>query len=141
MTAEPKPVVLVVDDTPLNLQVATGILRADYQALGAPGGQKALDILAKRPDVNLILLDIMMPDMDGYETCRQLKANPATAHIPVIFLSALSGAEDEAAGFAAGGVDFINKPFRPETLLARVSIHLKVQALERLVQQLRAQAA
>ncbi len=126
-----KPVVLVVDDTPMNLQVATGILRDRYTALAAIDGAKALDVLARRPDVELILLDIMMPGMDGYEVCRQLKQNPATARIPVIFLTALSATEDEKRGFEAGAVDFINKPFQPETLLARVGTHLRLHAHER----------
>ena len=131
MNAPIKPTVLVVDDTPLNLQVATGILRADYQALAATDGQKALDLLTKRRDVSLILLDIMMPGMNGYEVCERLKANPDTAHIPVIFLTALSATEDEKKGFAVGGVDFINKPFQPETLLARVNAHVRLHSQER----------
>lgn len=126
-----KPTVLVVDDTPLNLQVATGILRGEYQALAATDGQRALDLLAKRPDVSLILLDIMMPGMDGYEVCSRLKANADTAHIPVIFLTALNATEDERKGFAVGGVDFINKPFQPETLLARVNAHVRLHSQER----------
>jgi len=128
---EAKPVVLVVDDTALNLQVATGILRPHYTALAATDGQKALDILAKRPDVDLILLDIMMPGMDGYEVCRRLKGDPLQAHIPVIFLTALNATEDERLAFEAGGVDFINKPFQPETLLARVGTHMRLHAHER----------
>jgi len=124
MSTEAKPVVLVVDDTPLNLQVATGVLRAHYQALAATDGEKALLVLGKRPDVNLILLDIMMPGLDGYETCRRIKANAATAHIPVIFLSALSAEDDRRMAVEAGGVDFINKPFDPERLLATVQKHL-----------------
>lgn len=131
MSTEAKPTVLVVDDTALNLQVATGILRAQYQALAATDGARALDILAKRPDVQLILLDIMMPGMDGYEVCRRLKANAATARIPVIFLTALNETEDEKKAFEAGGVDFINKPFQPETLLARVGTHVRLHAHER----------
>lgn len=131
MSTEAKPTVLVVDDTALNLQVATGILRAQYQALAATDGARALDILAKRPDVQLILLDIMMPGMDGYEVCRRLKSNAATARIPVIFLTALNETEDEKKAFEAGGVDFINKPFQPETLLARVGTHVRLHAHER----------
>ncbi|MES2886084.1 MAG: HD domain-containing phosphohydrolase [Pseudomonadota bacterium] len=131
MSSETKPVVLVVDDTALNLQVATGILRPHYQALAATDGPKALDILAKRHDVQLILLDIMMPGMDGYEVCRRLKGDPLLAHIPVIFLTALNAVEDERLAFEAGGVDFINKPFQPETLLARVGTHLRLHAHER----------
>ncbi|MDP3857814.1 MAG: response regulator [Stagnimonas sp.] len=131
MSTDLKPTVLVVDDTALNLQVATGILRANYQALAATDGMRALDILGKRPDVQLILLDIMMPGMDGYEVCRRLKANPVTARIPVIFLTALDETEDEKKAFEAGGVDFINKPFQPETLLARVGTHVRLHAHER----------
>jgi putative two-component system response regulator len=134
-----KPALLLVDDTPMNLQVATGILRAHYQALAATDGQKALDIVARRPDIQLILLDIMMPGMDGYEVCRRLKDNPLTAHIPVIFLTALNATDDEKKAFIAGGVDFINKPFQPETLLARVRTHVMLhsqqQHLEVLVRQ------
>ena len=131
MSTDAKPTVLVVDDTPLNLQVATGILRAHYQALAATDGAKALEILARRPDVQLILLDIMMPGMDGYEVCRQLKQNPLTERIPVVFLTALNATEDEKKAFEAGGVDFINKPFQPETLLARVGTHVRLHAHER----------
>ncbi len=131
MSTPAKPTVLVVDDTALNLQVATGILRERHTALAATDGQKALDIVAKRPDIQLILLDIMMPGMDGYEVCRHLKADPVTARIPVIFLTALNSTEDERKGFEAGAVDFINKPFQPETLLARVRTHLALYAQER----------
>ena len=131
MSAETKPTVLVVDDTALNLQVATGILRPHYQALAATDGLKALEILSKRPDVQLILLDIMMPGMDGYEVCRRLKGDPLQAHIPVIFLTALDAVDDERLAFDAGAVDFINKPFQPETLLARVATHIRLHAHER----------
>jgi len=131
MSSDLKPTILVVDDTPLNLQVATGILRPHYQALAAIDGPKALDIVSKRPDIQLILLDIMMPGMNGYEVCRLLKADPQHAHIPVIFLTALNATEDERLAFDAGGVDFINKPFQPETLLARVATHMRLHAHER----------
>ncbi len=126
-----KPAVLVVDDTPMNLQVATDVLRGEYQALAATDGPKALTALERRPDVALILLDIMMPDMDGYEVCRRVKENPATAHIPVIFLTALSSTEDEQKAFEAGGVDFISKPFQPDTLMARVGTHVRLAMHER----------
>ncbi|HAI59424.1 MAG TPA: two-component system response regulator, partial [Xanthomonadaceae bacterium] len=139
MGSDTRATVLVVDDTPLNLQVATGILRERYVALAATDGQKALDLLVKRPDVQLILLDIMMPGLDGYEVCRRLKANPATARIPVVFLTAMNATEDEKRAFEAGGVDFINKPFQPETLMARVRTHLALyqqeQHLEALVRE------
>lgn len=126
-----KPSVLVVDDTPLNLQVATEVLRREYQALAATDGPKALGLLARRPDVALILMDVMMPVMDGYEVCRRVKENPLTAHIPVIFLTALSSAEDEQRAFEAGGVDFITKPFQPDTMMARVGTHVRLAGHER----------
>jgi len=126
-----KPVVLVVDDTALNLQVATGILRPHYQALAATDGDKALDLLGKRGDIDLVLLDIMMPGMNGYEVCRRIKDNPTLSHIPVIFLTSLNATEDERLAFESGGVDFINKPFQPETFLSRVGTHLRLHAHER----------
>ena len=131
MSDDPKPSVLVVDDAPLNLQVATEVLRREYQALAAIDGPKALALLERRPDVGLILMDVMMPVMDGYEVCRRVKENPLTAHIPVIFLTALSSAEDEQRAFEAGGVDFITKPFQPYTMMARVGTHLRLAGHER----------
>jgi putative two-component system response regulator len=128
---EPKASILVVDDTPLNLQVATDVLRGEYQALAATDGLKALALLERRPDIGLILLDIMMPDMDGYEVCRRVKENPLTAHIPVIFLTALSSPDDERRAFEAGGVDFITKPFQPDTMIARVGTHMRLAQHER----------
>lgn len=128
---ETKPVILIVDDVPLNLQVATTILRPHFQALATTDGAKALELIARRPDIELILLDIMMPGLDGYEVCRRLKADPATARTPVIFLTALAATEDEKRGFDCGGVDFITKPFMSETLLARVNTHLRLRSQER----------
>ena len=106
-----KPVVLAVDDTPENLQVVKGILLPDYTIKVAPSGAIALKI-AQTQALDLILLDIMMPEMDGYEVCRQLKANPATAEIPIIFLTAKDQTADEAEGFELGAADYILKPFR-----------------------------
>ncbi|WP_372053234.1 two-component system response regulator (plasmid) [Tistrella mobilis] len=120
--------ILLVDDTPSNLTIVNAVLKDDYRTRIATGGAKALEIAAAaegRPD--LVLMDVMMPGMDGYEVCRRLKADPATADIPVIFLTALHDERDERAGFAAGGVDFITKPFSPEIVRARVRTHLALR--------------
>lgn len=116
---------LAVDDEPNNLQVLRQILRDRYQLIFAPNGEKALEAAAKHlPD--LILLDIMMPDMNGYEVCAKLKANPATKDIPVIFVTAMSEVEDEALGFDVGAVDYIQKPVSAPIMLRRVETHLSL---------------
>jgi putative two-component system response regulator len=121
-----KPVVLAVDDTPENLDVVKGLLVPDYKVLVANNGATALKIVEKQsPDV--VLLDIMMPDMDGYEVCRRLKANPATASTPVIFLTAKDQTADEAEGFALGAADYILKPVNPPILEARVRTHVALK--------------
>ncbi len=123
---KPRPVVLAVDDTPENLDVVKGILVPDYQVKVATNGAAALKIVHRQaPDI--ILLDIMMPDMDGYEVCRRLKADPATAAIPVIFLTAKDRTADEAGGFALGAADYIHKPVNPPILRARVDTHVELK--------------
>ena len=121
-----KPVVLAVDDTPENLDVVKGILAPDYKVKAVTNGAAALKIAEKQPP-DIILLDIMMPDMDGYEVCRQLKANPVTAAIPVIFLTAKDQTADEAEGFALGAADYIHKPVNPPILQARVNTHVALK--------------
>jgi sigma-B regulation protein RsbU (phosphoserine phosphatase) len=121
-----KPVVLAVDDTPENLDVVRGILSPDYKVKAATNGATALKIAEKQPP-DIILLDIMMPDMDGYEVCRRLKSNPATASIPVIFLTAKGETSDEAEGFALGAADYIHKPVNPPLLQARVGTHVALK--------------
>ncbi len=117
-----KATILVVDDTPDNLLLVSDLLRIDYTVKVATSGAKALQIC--RPHApDLILLDIMMPEMDGFEVLRRLRADPATAGIPVIFLTALANTRDEEQGFALGAVDYITKPISPPTLLARVRSH------------------
>ena len=118
-----KATVLVVDDTPDNLMLVSGVLNDDYRVKVANSGDKALQICRMQPP-DLILLDIMMPGMDGYEVMRRLRADPATVQIPVIFLTALADSRDEEKGFARGAVDYITKPISPPTVLARVRIHL-----------------
>ena len=125
------PSVLVVDDTAQNLNVASRILREHYRALVALDGVKALEIARSAEPPDLILLDVMMPGMNGYEVCRELKADLRTRDIPVIFLTALDEAHSEATGFEAGAVDYITKPISPPTMLARVRTHLRLRAHER----------
>lgn len=126
-----QPSVLVVDDTAQNLNVASRILREHYRALVALDGNKALEIARSEDAPDLILLDVMMPGLNGYEVCRQLKADEKTRDIPVIFLTALDEATSEAAGFEVGAVDYITKPISPATMLARVRTHLQLRAHEK----------
>ena len=122
---EQKPTLLLVDDEATNLQVLRQILQDDYRLLYAKDGEKAVELAQANP-VELILLDIMMPAMTGYEVCRKLKAMPQTAAIPVIFVTALADVKDEAEGFDAGAVDYITKPVSPPIVRARVRTHLSL---------------
>lgn len=123
MDTDAKKVILAVDDTPENLDVVKNILAAEYVVKAAPNGEIALKIVQKQaPDI--ILLDIMMPGMDGYTVCQKLKESEHTRDIPVIFLTAKSSDEDEARGLALGAVDYITKPISPSVLEARVHTHL-----------------
>ena len=115
--------VLIVDDNPDNLTLIASLLKDKYQTKVATNGATALQI-ASTSKIDLILLDIMMPDMDGYETCRRLKSNPLSSAVPVVFLTAKSQAEDEALGRSVGAVDFLRKPVNPALLFARVAAHL-----------------
>ena len=126
--------ILIVDDNTTNLNVLLDYLHEHaYKILIAPNGEQALQQLQHiRPDI--ILLDVMMPGIDGFETCRRLKANPSTADIPVIFMTALTDTVDKVNGFAVGGIDYITKPFQHEEVLARVKAHLTIQTLSRELQ-------
>ena len=120
-----KKKILLVDDEPNNLQLLRQILRASYQLIFAHNGQSALAaVAAHHPD--LILLDVMMPDLDGYEVCRRLKADPLMHDIPVIFVTAMGDVDDEAAGFDVGAVDYIHKPVSPAIVIRRVQTHLSL---------------
>ena len=130
-TQDRRPQLLVVDDEPANLQVLRHILQEEYRLLFAKDGTKALE-LAAREKPELILLDVMMPGMTGYQVCAQLKATPATSAIPVIFVTALADVEDEAQGFAVGAVDYITKPVSPPIVKARVRTHLSLVRVEEL---------
>ncbi|MES2264425.1 MAG: response regulator [Pseudomonadota bacterium] len=122
--AAARPSILVVDDTPANLTLVGGLLRGDYRVKLAASGEKALQLCAAAaPD--LVLLDLMMPGIDGFEVCRRLKANPATAHIPVIFLTTVSDAERTVEGLALGAADYVTKPIEPTILQARVASALR----------------
>ena len=117
---ENRSTVLVVDDTPANIHILVNMLSADYKAKIAINGEVALKIAQKEPHPDLILLDVLMPGIDGYEVCRQLKANPATASIPVIFVTGTADDEEVAKGRALGADGFIMKPLDPEIVMGMV---------------------
>jgi len=123
-----KPTVLVVDDTPDNLTLMSGLLRNLYKVKVANNGDKAVKISQAPDKPDLILLDIMMPGLSGYDVCKILKADPATRDIPIIFLTAMTATEDEKKGLEMGAVDFITKPVNPPIVLARVATQLHVKA-------------
>jgi putative two-component system response regulator len=123
-----KATILVVDDTPENLTLMTGLLRDDYQTKVANSGERALKVALGAAVPDLVLLDIMMPGMDGYEVCRRLKADPRTRNVPVIFLTAKAEVADEQQGFDVGAVDYITKPISAPLVLARVRTHLALKA-------------
>ncbi|WP_448525197.1 response regulator [Parathermosynechococcus lividus] len=127
--------ILIVDDTPENIEVLTALLQMEgYDVRGAISGQMALmGIEAEPPDV--ILLDIMMPDMNGYEVCQTLKENPKTQSIPVIFISALDDVFDKVKAFEVGGADYVSKPFQQAEVLARVKNQLTIALLQRKLRQ------
>lgn len=122
--------ILIVDDEPNNLQLLRQVLKHDYAISLAQGGLQAIE-LAKKLKPDLILLDIMMPEVNGYETCTKLKANPVTAKIPVIFVTAKTEVDDEKYGFDVGAVDYITKPISPPIVLARVETHLALYDQQR----------
>lgn len=124
---ERKPLVLIVDDVPKNIQLLSLILsRKNYEIAFAVSGEQALEMLDSiSPE--LILLDIVMPGMDGFEVCEKIKSNPITEGIPIIFLTGSASAEDIKKGFQAGAVDYISKPFNSEELLARVRTHIELK--------------
>ncbi|GAB0057321.1 Sensor histidine kinase RcsC [Candidatus Magnetaquicoccaceae bacterium FCR-1] len=126
-----KPIILVVDDTPENIDVLKGALIDHYQVRPAPNGAIALRAARVQPLPDLVLLDIMMPGMDGYEVCRRLKEDPVTSAIPVIFVTAKSEVEDELNGLSLGAVDYIIKPFSIPIVLARVTTHLALRKAHR----------
>lgn len=147
-----KPTILLVDDTPDNIALLSALLKDRYKVKIATNGVKALQIATAPPFPDLILLDVMMPEMDGHEACRRLKASPDTAEIPVIFLTSKIRPEDEEFGLSLGAVDYITKPISPPIVLARVATQISLKQarqmlkdqnahLERLVEERTAQLA
>ncbi len=131
-----KSSVLIVDDMPINIQVLAEALREDYRVRVAASGPKALALAESQDPPDIVLLDIMMPGMDGYEVCRRLKSNPQTMGIPVIFVTAKGATEDEALGLNLGAVDYISKPFSIPVVKARVRTHLQLKLRTDLLEQL-----
>lgn len=130
-TTQDRGLILVVDDTSANLMVLSQLLTLrGYQVQTAENGHRALEMIAAGTQPDLILLDVMMPEMDGYETCRRLKANEATRDIPVIFITFLKEVSEKVRGFEVGGIDYITKPFQPQEVLARVGTHLTNRKLQ-----------
>jgi cyclic di-GMP phosphodiesterase len=124
-----RPLVCVVDDTPLNLMLMENILEKDYRLKLFSSAQDALDyMLATPPD--LILLDVMMPEIDGFEVCRRLKADVATRDVPVLFITAKNEIADEELGFSIGASDFIHKPISAPIVAARVKTHLRIKLIQ-----------
>lgn len=136
--SEPQPLrILVVDDVVDNIQVISDILRKDYKVGAATSGEKALKICAAEPQPDLLLLDVMMPDMNGFEVCKRLKSNPLTQHISVIFLTALDQTQDMVRGFELGALDYITKPVNPPVVKARVKTHAAlIQSVKQMRQQI-----
>lgn len=125
MNSSEKKTILIVDDHPINIEALSIILGEDYTILVATNGAEALKVATEQPD--LILLDIMMPDMDGYEVCRRLKSAPAISGIPVIFVTGKDDPEDEIKGLSLGAVDFFIKPMHTAITLARIKTHLELK--------------
>ena len=134
-----KETILIVDDTPINLQVLVGFMAGcGYQTLIAEDGLAALEQLDHtRPE--LVLLDVAMPEMDGFETCRRIKERPEMRDVPILFLTARTEMSDKLKGFDSGGVDYITKPIHKEEVIARVEAHLTIQRQRRELQNLLAQ--
>ncbi|MCX7165414.1 MAG: response regulator [Rhodocyclales bacterium] len=118
--------ILVVDDQPDNLLVLADLLGSEHVVHTVNSGQKALDYLTLGHRADLVMLDVMMPEMDGFEVCRRLKASPRTCHIPVLFLSSLESANYQALGLSLGAEDFLRKPFSPPVIQARVRDYLRL---------------
>lgn len=133
-----KPLILVVDDQPKNLQLVAAVLKGDYKLVIADSGEKAIKA-AKSNRPNLILMDVMMPEMSGFEAAAILKGDPSTSDIPIIFLTAKNDTKDLVQGFEAGGVDYVLKPFVRQELLQRISTHVKLDIQRRMIEDKNAQ--
>ncbi|MCW5644038.1 MAG: response regulator [Rhodoferax sp.] len=137
--------ILIVDDTPTNLALMVELLQPHYRTRVALNGEKAIALALGTEPPDLILLDVMMPGLSGYDVCRRIKADPRTRDIPIIFLSAMGAVEDETLGLQLGGVDYVTKPIRPAIVLARIRTHLAMarqsRERERLVTRLEQQTS
>ena len=134
--APPRHTILIVDDTPQNLAVLGELLKPHYRVRAANSGENALRVASSEPQPDLILLDVMMPEMNGHEVLRRLRENANTKDIPVIFITAMTAAEDEEFGLELGAVDYITKPFNPSIVLARVHTQLELkEARDRLARE------
>jgi diguanylate cyclase (GGDEF)-like protein len=133
--ANPRQRVLIVDDQPANIRVMAELLQGEYELFFATSGAKALEVVAAN-DIELVLLDVVMPDMDGFEVCRRLKADERTARIPIIFVTAREETHDETRGFEAGAVDYIIKPIVPPIVRARVRTHLELKRARDLLERM-----
>src|SRR4051812_42372432 len=123
-----RPSLLLVDDTPANIEILVDLLKDDYDLTVATRGTQALQIVAKARHLDLVLLDVMMPELDGYEVCRKLRADPETRDLPIIFLTTKNEVADIVHGFELGANDFVSKPFHPSKLRARVRTHTTLRA-------------
>lgn len=128
--------ILIVDDSVENLQLLSACLRDKYQIKIAKNGLKAMELLIQGVKIDLVLMDVEMPEMDGFEACKRIKSDPVLRMIPVIFLTALNDIVNESKGFDCGGSDFITKPFNPDIVLARIKTHLDIQELRKQSDQL-----
>lgn len=128
VTPSERPTILIVDDSSENLQVLNALLKDNYRLKLAKNGQKCIEIAQQQPQPDLILLDVIMPELDGFEVCERLKSDESTSGIPIIFLTALNEVADETRGFQKGGSDFITKPFNPDIVKARIRTHLDLQS-------------
>ncbi|MBF0345164.1 MAG: PleD family two-component system response regulator [Nitrospirae bacterium] len=136
ITDNKKPSLLIVDDEPSNVKILNELLRADYDIRVATSGERALKITLSDTPPDLVLLDIMMPGIDGYKVCKRLKADPVTQDIPVIFITSKVDEQDELKGFEAGAVDYVTKPFRPVVVKARVRTHVALKIKSELLKNL-----
>jgi len=126
-----KPLILAVDDSAENLHVLVSLLGDDYRVRVAKSGEKAIELAGQLPHPDLILMDVVMPGISGFEACEQLKSDEHTKNIPIIFLTALNDVADETTGLKKGGADFIIKPINPDIVKARINVHLALQAERR----------
>jgi putative two-component system response regulator len=127
MAHEARPTILIVDDSAENLHVMSGLLQSDYRVLAATSGERCLELARSQPAPDLILLDIMMPGLDGYQTIERLRAEPSTRDIPVIFVTAMGGSEAQLHGLAVGAIDYITKPIDPPLVLARIKTQIELK--------------